>query len=1207
MSLPAGPVLKEIEGLLRQRLLLLDGATGTMLQRYAFGEEQFRGERFATHGKDLKGNSDVLVITQPDAIYEVHRLYIESGADILETNTFNANRISQAEYGMEAHVREMNLEAARIARRAADVEGARVGRRIFVAGSIGPTNRTLSISPDVTNPAFRASDFDELAAAYYEQAEALIEGGADLLLPETIFDTLNAKACLYAIERLQEKLGYRLPVIISVTVSDKSGRTLSGQTLEAFYTSVRHVKPLAIGMNCALGGEDMMPLIREMSRYLDCALSCYPNAGLPNPLAPTGYDETPESFAACLRAMVDEGLLNIAGGCCGTTPDHIKALAESVRDLPPRAVPSFPETLRLSGLEPVKFGDAFTVIGERTNVTGSPKFAATIKAGDWAQALEVGRQQVDNGANLLDVNFDEALLDGVESMRHFLNLVASEPDIARVPIVVDSSDWNVLVTGLKCVQGKPLVNSISLKDGEAAFLERAREVKRLGAAAIVMAFDEQGQAAGREDKVRICKRAYDLLVEKADFAPADIVFDPNVLAICTGIAEHDAYALAFLEAIPEIKAACPGARISGGVSNLSFSFRGQNRVREALHTVFLYHAIKNGLDMAIINAGMVQIYENLDPRLRDLCERVLFNRDSEATEELLEYAKDLKSTGTVKAAVTEEWRQAPLPERMSHALVQGIDKYIEADALEAFAGGQSPLEIIEGPLMDGMKIVGDLFGKGMMFLPQVVKSARVMKKAVAALEPHMQKDATAASSRGTFLMATVKGDVHDIGKNIVGLVLACNGYRVIDLGVMVPADQILDAAVKAGADFVGLSGLITPSLEEMAYVAKQMEARGMSTPLFIGGATTSQLHTALKIAPHYSGPTFQVHDASLVMQAVGPLQGPEREAHIAKSRALTEQMAANHAKKSAQQVLLPLAEARAKKFRSDWRAPKPHATGVFDDAPSAFEIIEFIDWSPFFWTWGLKGKYPGILESATAGAEATKLYQDGRDMLFRGFEEGWLQPQVTWGVWPARAKDETVTYDAGHARVDIPFLRQQLQKTTNAPYLCLADYVGASDDYAGAFIVTAGRAAEQIAQLFADEKDDYSALLVKSIADRVAEALAEWVHWKFRLNLGSEETLTLDEMLAEKYQGIRPAPGYAACPDHELKSDIWRLFAGAEPGVQLTETLSMTPAASVAGFLFYHPESKYFRVERVGDDQLAELARLRGDTPEESRRWIAFN
>lgn len=1213
MLLKKSQVLAELEQLLEERILILDGAMGTMLQRLKFDEASFRGRKFANHPIDLKGNSDVLVFTQAQALYDIHMAYLEAGAEIIETNSFNANAISQKEYGLESLAGEMNLEAARIAKRAANDYSRKTGRRVFVAGALGPTNKTLSLSPDVGDPAFRAVDFDTVAKAYYDQAKALMEGGADLLLPETVFDTLNLKACLYAIQNLEEELKTKLPVILSVTVSDRSGRTLSGQTMEAFYISVKHAEPLAIGMNCALGGRDMLPWIQEMARYLGTYLSCYPNAGLPNPLSASGYDETPESFAETLNEMAEQGLLNIAGGCCGTTPDHIRELVSKIKAHKPRSRPVQDATLQLSGLEALKFVSGkerpFYLIGERTNVTGSPKFAETVKKQDWREGLQVARQQVLAGANLIDINFDQALLDGVATMRQFLRLIASEPDIARVPLVVDSSDWKVLREGLRNAQGKCLLNSISLKDGEEIFLERAIEARKLGAAVIVMAFDEQGQAATLEDKVRICKRAYDILLLKAGFAPEDIVFDPNILAIATGIAEHAEFGMSFIGALSAIKEKCPKTRISGGVSNLSFSFRGQNQVREALHTVFLYHAIQAGLDMAIVNAGMIQIYENLEPKLRQLCEDVLFNRRASACDELVEFAQNLKATSGTAKRNSLAWRQAPVGERMSHALVHGLDEFIEADTMEAMKDVGTPLLVIEGPLMAGMQVVGDLFGQGKMFLPQVVKSARVMKKAVAVLEPYMLNRSETVNYRATFVLATVKGDVHDIGKNIVGVVLACNGYRVEDMGVMVSADKILNRAKELNAEFIGLSGLITPSLEEMAFVAQQMEHRGLKIPLLVGGATTSQLHTAVRICGNYSGPTIHVQDASRVVQVLNQLLGEDKTSYVASAKKLQAEMRDGYALSQSQIEYLPMAEARRRRFvaRKEDIA-KPSEVGVFDLHPTAQEITALIDWSPFFWTWELKGKYPAILKHERYGEQASKLFAEAEALLAAGFKDGWIQPRVRLGILPAYSQDETVFVMGPAGKLAVPFLRRQIA-STNIQH-CLADWIteeGVGSDHLGVFAVTSGYGCVTKAREMEALNDDYTAIMVKAIGDRVAEALAEWAHLKFRKIMGSQENFTLGELLAERYQGIRPAPGYPSCPDHQLKKDIWTLLGGDEVmGARLTETLAMEPAGTVAGFMFNHPESKYFQIQSVSPEQIEQLAKIRGMTATQMKKWIAF-
>jgi len=1201
---------------LNSKIVILDGAMGTMLQQLKFSEEDFRGEKFKTHEKDLKGNNDLLCITQPRAVYDVHYAYLSAGAEIIETNTFNATQVSQSEYGLESHVKEMNLSAARVARQAADDYAKKTGKINFVAGSMGPMNKTLSMSPVVTDPAFRAVNFDYVAQSYFEQAEALMDGGIDVFLPETTFDTLNLKACLYALEKLFEKKGRRLPVIASVTIGDKSGRTLSGQTLDAFYTSIRHMDLLAIGTNCSWGGDLIKPYVAEMSRSLETRLSCFPNAGLPNPMAPTGYDETPESFSKHLVEMAEDGHLNIAGGCCGTTPDHIRALSESLEKFKPRIAPTQRQSMRLSGLENVTFANEeprpFYMIGERSNVTGSPKFAKAVKAGDWTGALQIAAQQVQNGANLIDINFDEGLLDGVAAMTQFVNLVASEPDIAKVPLVIDSSDWNILLAGLKCSQGKCLVNSISLKDGEALFLERAKELRRLGAAVIVMAFDETGQAVDVEGKVRICQRAFKLLTEKAGFPPDDIVFDPNILAIATGIEEHSEYGVHFINAISEIKRTCPGSRISGGVSNLSFSFRGQNRIREALHTVFLYHAIKAGMDMGIVNAGMIQNYDQLDTKLKALCEDVIFNRHANATEELLEYAKNLKSEAGTTAVVKDTWRTKPVNERLSHALVQGIEDHVEKDALEALGNLKSALNVIEGPLMDGMKIVGELFGEGKMFLPQVVKSARVMKKAVAVLEPHMKSQTSTRDHRGTVIMATVKGDVHDIGKNIVGIILGCNGYRVVDLGVMVPPEKILESVAKEDADFLGLSGLITPSLEEMSYMAKQMEKAELKLPLLIGGATTSQLHTSVKIAPHYSGPTSHIVDASMVIQNLNALTGEGRVEHVKKLKETQRQMQEAFNKRNSASEFVPLAEARANRFvPAEFTPSKASRSGVFNLTPPLKEVAEYIDWSPLFWSWDLKGKFPAIFDHPKYGEAARKLFADAQKLLEESLAKGWLEAKVRLGILPAHSENEDVIVGAfnGHTEHRVRFSRQQRKKNAGEKYYCLADFINPQKgmDHLGVFVVSSGAAPANKALEFEKAGDDYNSILLKCLGDRFAEALAEWAHIEFRKYLGSAENFSLDDLLEEEYQGIRPAPGYPACPDHKLKEDIWHLLnADKHIGASLTESLAMDPPGTVAGFMFYHPDARYFQVQGIGQDQVAQIASARGLKVEDMPRWLAF-
>ena len=1215
--------LLELEERLKKEILILDGATGTVLQNLNLEEKHFRGDLFKNAKRDYKGNFDLLNLTYPEAISNAHKAYMEAGAEILETNTFNANRISQAEYGTEHLVREINIASARLARTAADEFETTTGRRVYIAGSIGPTNRTASLSPDVTRPGYRNIDFDELGDAYYEQAKALIEGGADILLPETTFDTLNLKACLFAIQKLESELGHKLPVIVSLTVSDKSGRVLSGQTLEAAFYTIRHAQPLAVGLNCALGGKEMVPLVADMSRYLDCHVSCYPNAGLPNPLAPTGYDETPSSFADNIVAMADDGLINIAGGCCGTTPAHIKELATRIKPLKPRKVAELKPTLTVAGLEPLRFATKddttkpFYIIGERTNVMGSPKFAQAVRASDWDSALEIARQQIESGANIIDINFDDAMIDGAETMRHFLRLMGSEPDLSRIPIMVDSSRWDILETGLKNIQGRPIINSISLKDGEEAFLATAKKIKMYGAAMVIMAFDENGQACTIEDKVRICSRAYKLLTEQAGVDPQDIIFDPNVLAIATGMSEHADYAKNFIDSIKLLTKECPGARFSGGISNLSFSFRGQNQIREALHTVFLHHAIKNGLDMAIVNAGMIQTYDQLDGTLRELCEQAVWNTDEQSTEKLIALSQELQASKEKKGSTQDEslaWRKGSVEERLAYSLLKGIEKFVEQDTLEALDKLKRPLLVIEGPLMDGMKVVGELFGEGKMFLPQVVKSARVMKKAVAILEPHMKSESDRSQDRPTFLLATVKGDVHDIGKNIVGVVLTCNGYNVIDLGVMVPAEKILSEAQKVNANFIGLSGLITPSLDEMAFVAQQMEKQGFTTPLMIGGATTSQLHTAVKIAPNYSGPVVHVKDASLVVQACADLTGNHHEVFREKHRTLQNQMREDFARKSAQKSQLPLAEARkARTLLAP--TPPPHVAptqlGAIDLQPNLSEIVKFIDWSPFFWTWDLKGRFPAILEHPKFGESAKSLWKDAQQMLQRMVVEKWCEPKARIGIYPAASRDESVFINDVTARREhsIHFMRQQ--SSENGRYQCLADYIlpkgSTHQDYLGVFAVTSGDRIQAKAVEFEKAHDDYNAIMLKALGDRIAEALAEWAHLQFRNRCGIKETLSLDQLLSEEYQGIRPAPGYAACPDHTLKLDIWELLGGEKAiGARLTESFAMDPPGTVAGFMFLHPDARYFSVGNIGDDQWASLAKLKQKDKKDLERWTAF-
>jgi 5-methyltetrahydrofolate--homocysteine methyltransferase len=1215
---------RQLEQALGQRIVVMDGAMGTMVQRHNLTEKDFRGERFASHGKDLKGNNDILAITRPDVIGGIHRAYLDAGAEIIETNTFNTTSISQADYGLESAVREINLAAARLARQAADeFLAANPGRQAWVAGAVGPTNRTASMSPDVNRPEFRAVTFRQLAEAYGEQVRALIEGGVDLLLPETTFDTLNLKAALWGMEEIFDEIGFRLPVMISVTITDASGRTLSGQTTEAFWHSIRHARPFSVGINCALGPKEMRPYMAALAKVADCFVSCYPNAGLPNAFG--GYDETPEQMAEVLREFGQAGFLNLVGGCCGTTPEHIAAIGQGVRGLPPRVAQPPPPATVLSGLEPytIGTGGSFTSIGERTNVTGSPKFAGLIKDEKFDEAVAVARQQVEAGANLIDINFDEALLDGEASMTRFLNLVGSEPEISRVPLVLDSSKWSVLEAGLQCVQGKAVVNSISLKEGEAAFLEQARKVRRYGAAVIVMAFDEQGQAADRKRKVEICRRAYQLLTEKAGFAPEDIIFDVNILTVATGIEEHNGYAVEFIEAVREIKQTLPGCKTSGGVSNISFSFRGNNPVREAMHSCFLYHAIQAGLDMAIVNAGQLAVYEEIPKDLKERVEDVLLNRRPDATERMLEFAETVKAGG--KAVVKDEaWRRGTVEDRLLHALLKGITDHIDEDTEEARKKYGRPLEVIEGPLMGGMRHVGDLFGEGKMFLPQVVKSARVMKKAVAYLTPYMEKEkaAGAKSRAGKILMATVKGDVHDIGKNIVGVVLACNGYEVIDLGVMVPCEKILAEAKTHGVDVIGLSGLITPSLDEMVTVAAEMEREKMGLPLLIGGATTSAAHTAVKIAPVYTGPVVHVIDASRVVGVAQQLLSEEKgQGFVRQVRQDQEKARKDFASRRAAQKLLPIAEARKNAARFDWSQDpeKPEFLGlrVYEDFPLS-ELAEYIDWSPFFHAWELRGRFPKIFEDPVVGTEARKLYEDAQVLLRKVLREKRIRARGVLTFFPANAEgDDILLYEDDSrkkVKARLHALRQQTARTDGQPNRCLADFVAPASsgkkDYVGAFAVTAGHGVEEWARELEKSHDDYQAILLKALADRCAEAFAEKMHeiarkaWGF----GKKENLSKEDLIDEKYRGIRPAAGYPACPDHTEKWGLMALLeAEKNTGIRLTESCAMTPASSVSGLYFGHPEARYFAVGAIGKDQVEDYATRKGASLAEIEKWLQPN
>ncbi|HWQ39264.1 MAG TPA: methionine synthase [Burkholderiales bacterium] len=1212
--------------LCEERILILDGAMGTMIQGHKLGRDHYHGDRFHHHHCDQTGNNDLLTLTQPAVIRGIHEAYLEAGADIVETNTFNSNSVSMTDYGLQHLVYELNSAGARIASEAAQAWSRRTpGRPRFVAGVLGPTNRTASISPDVNDPGRRNVSFDELVAAYTECVRGLTDGGVDLLLVETVFDTLNCKAALFAIEAFFDKRGMRLPVMISATITDASGRTLSGQTPEAFWNSVAHARPFSIGLNCALGAKDLRPHIEELSRVADVRTSLHPNAGLPNAFGE--YDETPEYTASFLREFARAGFLNIAGGCCGTTPAHIRAIAQALQGVPPRRVPAIEKKLRLSGLEPLNIGDdsLFVNVGERTNVTGSRAFARMILAGDFAQALSVARQQVDNGAQIIDVNMDEAMLDSKAAMTRFLNLIGSEPDIARVPIMIDSSKWEVIEAGLKCIQGKGIVNSISLKEGEAQFLRHARLVRRYGAAAVVMAFDEQGQADTLARRIEICTRAYHLLVKEAGFPPEDIIFDPNIFAVATGIEEHATYAIDYIEAVRAIRKALPHAKVSGGVSNISFSFRGNDPVREAIHTAFLYHAIRAGMTMGIVNAGQLGVYEEIQKDLLERVEDVLFNRRPDATERLVEFAEGYKAQ--TKTAVEDlQWRKGSVAQRLTHALVKGIDAYIVEDTEEARRQFEHPIQVIEGPLMDGMNVVGDLFGAGKMFLPQVVKSARVMKEAVAYLLPFIeaQKEKTGSKPKGRIVIATVKGDVHDIGKNIVGVVLQCNNFEVVNLGVMVPADRILKTAREHNADIIGLSGLITPSLEEMAHVAREMEREGFRIPLLIGGATTSRVHTAVKIEPNYSGPTVWVPDASRSVGVCTSLLSEELRAdYVRKVKEEAAKTRSQHLGKKGQGPHHPIAEARRHGFRTDWRQYTPPVARhpgihVFRDYPLA-EIAKVIDWTPFFLTWELSGRYPQILQDEIVGEAARNLFDDAQKMLARIIEEKWLTANAVVGLFPANSVGDDIEVYADESRREplttFHFLRQQMVKPADRFNHCLADYVAPRDsgvrDYLGAFAVTSGIGIDERVADYEARHDDYNAIMLKALADRLAEGFAELMHLRVRRELWAyapEEDLTLEELIAEKYRGIRPAPGYPACPDHTEKGPLFSLLdAPANAAIVLTESYAMLPAAAVSGFYFSHPDSHYFAVARIDRDQVEDYARRKNLPLEAVEKWLAPN
>ena len=1213
----------------KERILILDGAMGTQIQGLSLNEDDFRGDRFADCSCHLQGNNDLLILTQPQAIEDIHYAYAMAGADILETNTFSSTTIAQADYSMEEVVYELNRDGARLARRAALKAEQKDGRRRFVAGALGPTNRTASISPDVNNPGYRAVTFDDLRIAYADQVRGLIDGGADIILIETIFDTLNAKAAIFATNEVFEEKGITLPVMISGTITDLSGRTLSGQTPTAFWHSVRHAKPFTIGLNCALGANAMRAHLAEISSVADTFVCAYPNAGLPNEFGQ--YDESPEAMAAQLEGFASEGLLNIVGGCCGSTPEHIKAIADAVSKHKPREIPETETHMRLSGLEPFVLTKdiPFVNVGERTNITGSAKFRKLITAGDFATALDVARDQVANGAQIIDINMDEGLIDSEKAMVEFLNLIAAEPDIARVPVMIDSSKWDVIEAGLKCVQGKPLVNSISMKEGEQAFLDHAKKVRAYGAAVVVMAFDTDGQADTLERKVAICTRAYELLTKEAGFPPEDIIFDPNVFAVATGIEEHNGYGVAFIEATKQIIETLPHVHISGGISNLSFSFRGNEPVREAMHAVFLYHAIQVGMDMGIVNAGQLAVYESIDPELREACEDVVLNRRDDATERLLDLAERYKGSAGKEARERDlAWREWGVAKRIEHALVNGITEFIDVDTEEARQQAERPLHVIEGPLMAGMNVVGDLFGAGKMFLPQVVKSARVMKQAVALLLPYMEAEKLAnggtgeRESAGKVLMATVKGDVHDIGKNIVGVVLACNNYEIIDLGVMVPATKILQTAREQNVDIIGLSGLITPSLDEMVHVASEMEREGFDIPLLIGGATTSRVHTAVKINPRYNkGQTIYVTDASRAVGVVSNLLSKEaKPGYVEAIEAEYIKVADTHARNEADKQRLPLAKARANAHKIDWTSYEPTkpqfiGTRVFENYDLA-EIARYIDWTPFFQTWELKGRYPAILEDEKQGEAARQLFDDAQAMLKKIIAEKWFNPKAIIGLWPAGAvgDDIRVFTDEGRNKELATFytLRQQLSKRDGRPNVALGDFVApiesGIEDYMGAFVVTAGIEEIAIAERFERANDDYSSILVKALADRFAEAFAELMHERVRKEFWGytpDEALAPEELIGEPYRGIRPAPGYPAQPDHTEKETLFRILdAEAKINVRLTESFAMWPGSSVSGIYLAHPESYYFGVAKVERDQVEDYSERKQMPVEQVERWL---
>ena len=1224
-----------IEQELQKRILIIDGAMGTMIQRYQLTEEDFRGERFRDHHSDLKGNNDLLNITRPDIIKAIHAEYLDAGADIIETNTFSTQRISLADYHLEELAYELSYEGARLAREVADEYTQKNPQKPrFVAGAVGPTNRTASLSPDVNDPGYRAVTFDDLAEAYYEQVRGLVDGGSDVLLVETIFDTLNAKAALFAINRYASFTGKKLPIMISGTITDASGRTLSGQTVEAFWNSIQHANLLSVGLNCALGAKDMRPHLEELSQKANVYISAYPNAGLPNEFG--AYDEVPHETAHLIEDFLQSGFVNIVGGCCGTTPDHIKCIAEKAAKYPPRIKPEIEPFMRLSGLEAVTITpeSIFVNIGERTNITGSPKFSKLILAENYEEALTVARQQVEGGAQVIDINMDEGMIDSEAVMVKFLNLVASEPDISKLPIMVDSSKWTVIEAGLKCLQGKGIVNSISLKEGEEKFKEYARKIMNYGAAAVVMAFDENGQADNYERRTEICKRSYNILVNELGFPPQDIIFDPNILTVATGLEEHNNYAVDFINATRWIKQNLPFAKVSGGVSNISFSFRGNNVVREAMHSAFLYHAIQAGMDMGIVNAGMLEVYEQIPKDLLELAEDVLLNRRPDATERLVNFAETVKSKGK-EVVRDEEWRKEPVADRLSHALVKGIIEYLDADVEEARQQANKPLEVIEGPLMNGMNIVGDLFGAGKMFLPQVVKSARVMKKAVAYLLPFIEAEKARVissgegvgderSNAGKVLMATVKGDVHDIGKNIVGVVLACNNFEVIDLGVMVPAQRILEEAKKQKVDIIGLSGLITPSLDEMVHFAKEMEREGLTIPLIVGGATTSRIHAAVKIDPNYSGPAIHVLDASRSVTVCSSLMNKEKRGeYISGIKEEYAKAREAHLNKRVDKKFMPIKEAREQKFQISVDgdvSPKPSFTGTktIKDFPLE-DLVSYIDWTPFFHTWELRGSYPKIFNDAFVGSEAKKLFDDAQKLLQEIVSKKLLQANAVIGFWPANAVGDDIELYTDESRTKvldtIYTLRQQAEKPKGEPYYALADFIAQKNtgvaDYWGGFAVTAGLGCDELVARFEADHDDYNSIMAKALADRLAEAFAEKMHELVRREYwgyAKEEHLSSEDMIKEKYQGIRPAPGYPACPDHTEKWTLFKLLNAEEnTGMYLTESLAMMPASSVSGFYFAHPQSKYFGLGKITKEQVEDYSIRKNMPLEETERWLSPN